>query len=113
MLLLSYWLMSDSSATPWTVAHQAPHGISQARILEWVAISLSRRSSQIRDWIQISCTGRWILSHWTTREAHTIKMHALKGNVALNIKNSSNENKDEYAVTLMNIAGDLVNQNKI
>ena len=28
--------------TPWTVAQQAPliHGISQARILEWVAISL-------------------------------------------------------------------------
>ena len=27
------------SAIPWTVARQAPvHGISQARILEWVAI---------------------------------------------------------------------------
>ena len=27
--------------TPWTVAHQAPsvHGISQTRILEWIAIS--------------------------------------------------------------------------
>ena len=25
-------------ATPWTVASQAPHVISQARILEWVAI---------------------------------------------------------------------------
>ena len=34
-------------ATPWTVAH---HGILQARILEWVAISFSRRSSQSRDW---------------------------------------------------------------
>ena len=29
------------SATPWTIAHQGPsaHGILQARILEWVAIS--------------------------------------------------------------------------
>ena len=28
------------SVTSWTVFHQAPlHGISQARILEWVAIS--------------------------------------------------------------------------
>ena len=30
-------------ATPWIIAHQVPlssvHGISQARILEWVAIS--------------------------------------------------------------------------
>ena len=31
------------------------HGIFQARILEWVAISLSRRSSQPRDWTQVSC----------------------------------------------------------
>ena len=30
--------------TPWTVARQAPvHGILQARILEWVAISFSRQ----------------------------------------------------------------------
>ena len=36
--------MSDSS-TPWTVAHQAPLGIFQARIVEWVAIPFSRKSS--------------------------------------------------------------------
>ena len=33
--------------TPWTVAYQAPqtvHGVFQARILEWVAISFSRGS---------------------------------------------------------------------
>ena len=30
-------------AAPWTVAYQAPpvHGIFQARVLEWVAISIS------------------------------------------------------------------------
>ena len=41
-------------------------GISQARILEWVAISFSRRSSLPRDRIQISCIsciGRQILYH--------------------------------------------------
>ena len=32
------------------------HGISQARVLEWVAISFSRESSQPRDWICISYT---------------------------------------------------------
>ena len=31
------------------------HGILQARILEWVAISLSRGSSRPRDWTLISC----------------------------------------------------------
>ena len=30
-------------------------GISQARILDWVAISLSRRSSWPNDWTHISC----------------------------------------------------------
>ena len=43
-------------------------GILQARILEWVAISSSRQSSRPRDQIHISCTGRWILYHWTTLE---------------------------------------------
>ena len=38
-----------------------PDGISQARILEWVAISFSRGSSRPRDRIHISCTGRPIL----------------------------------------------------
>ena len=46
------------------------HGIFQARILEWVAISSSRGSSQPRDWACISCVGRWILYHWTSWEAH-------------------------------------------
>ena len=41
--VLSHSVMSDS-ATPWTVAHQAPlsMGILQASILEWVAMSSSR-----------------------------------------------------------------------
>ena len=43
------------------------HRISQARILEWVAISYSRGPSQPRDWTHVSCifcTGRWILYHY-------------------------------------------------
>ena len=42
------------------------HGISQAKILEWVAISYSRRSSQSRDQTPVSCVSciyRWILYH--------------------------------------------------
>ena len=35
------------------------HGISQARILEWVAISFSRGSSQPRDQTCVFCIGRW------------------------------------------------------
>jgi len=42
------------------------HGISQARTLEWVAISFSRRFSWPRDQICDSCIGRLILYHWAT-----------------------------------------------
>ena len=39
------------------------HGISQVAILEWVAISFSRRSSTSRDRTCVSCTGRQTLDH--------------------------------------------------
>ena len=45
------------------------HGILQARILEWVAISSSRLSSWPRDETHVSCIGRWILYRWAPREA--------------------------------------------
>ena len=45
------------------------HGISQARILEWIVISLSRGSSWPRDWTRVSHIVRWILYCWATREA--------------------------------------------
>ena len=43
-------------ATLWTVPRQAPlsMGILQARILEWVAMPSSSRSSQPRDQTQVS-----------------------------------------------------------
>ena len=52
-------------ATPWTVTPQAPlsMGLFQARILEWVAISISRGSSQPRDRTWVSCIDRRILYH--------------------------------------------------
>ena len=39
------------------------HGISRVRILEWVAISFSRRSSRPEDQTLVSCIGRQILYH--------------------------------------------------
>ena len=46
------------------------HGISRAIILEWVAISFSRESSQPRDWTRVSPIGRCVLYHWATRETY-------------------------------------------
>ena len=37
------------------------HGVFQARILDWVAISFSRGYSQFRDRTRDSCIGRWLL----------------------------------------------------
>ena len=45
------------------------HGILQARILEWVAISFSRGSSRPRDRTWVSCTGVRCFNLWATREA--------------------------------------------
>ena len=55
--------------TPWTVAHQAPQSMEFSRqeywgekrekkkkgVLEWVAISFSRGSSQPKDQTRVSC----------------------------------------------------------
>ena len=50
------------------------HGIFQARILEWVAISSSRGSSHPRDQTLISCVScidRHVLYHCATRKAYS------------------------------------------
>ena len=69
-MLSCVWLFVE---TPWTITHQVPvYGIFQARILEWVAFSSSRGSSQIRDQTcisYVSCTGRWILYPCASWEA--------------------------------------------
>ena len=48
------------------------HGISQARILDWVAICFSRRSSQPKDRTCVSCIGRQVLYHRATRKARCL-----------------------------------------
>ena len=44
------------------------HGIFQARVLEWVAVSFCRGSSQPRDWTQVSCIAGRHFTIWATRE---------------------------------------------
>ena len=45
------------------------HEISQARILDWIAIYFSKASSQCRDWTWSSWIGRQIPYPWATSEA--------------------------------------------
>ena len=51
------------------------HGIFQARILEWVAIFFSRRSSPPRDWTQVSCIVGRHFTIWAFRE---VSHHSLR-----------------------------------
>ena len=52
------------------------HGISQARVLEWVAIFSSRGCSQSRDGTRVSCTGRRILYHKSPGKPQYINIHS-------------------------------------
>ena len=72
-----FWCVCVSCPTLWDPMDYNPpgslvHGILQARILEWVAISFFRGSSPPRDQTCSSCSsciGRRVLSHWATWEA--------------------------------------------
>ena len=46
------------------------HGILQARILDWVAISSFKGSSQHRDWTQVSHIAGGFFTIWATGEVH-------------------------------------------
>ena len=79
--LPSKWevLLAQSCLTPWDLMDYSPpgssvHGILQARILEWVAMTCSRMSSWCRDQTQVSCTAGRFFAVWATREGHAYKI---------------------------------------
>ena len=52
----------------WSWPGSSVLGISQARIMEWAAISPCRGSFRPRDRTHVSCIGKQILYHWATWE---------------------------------------------
>ena len=64
------------------------HRISQSRILEWVAISFSRGSSQIRDQTRVSWIGRRILYHWAQGGPY-IRIYGLHGSISRSVVSDS------------------------
>ena len=69
------FVVSDSFATPWTVAYQAPLSMEFSRQEYWSGLLYPApgESSRLRDRTQISwvsCISRWILYHFATWEAH-------------------------------------------
>ena len=67
-----WWSVIQACPTLFNPPGSSVHGISQARLLEWVAISYSRRFSLPRDRTHVSCVscrGRQILYQCATWEA--------------------------------------------
>ena len=63
----------------YSVPDSSVHGISQARILEWVAMPLSRGSSQPRDQTCISSLARGFFIPSATRKAlNVVYMHLIQ-----------------------------------
>ena len=54
------------------------HGVFQARVLEWVAISFSRVSSQLSDQTQVSCIIGRRFTVWASGEVHSTWMRGTK-----------------------------------
>ena len=65
-LLSCVWLFCDP--VDYSPPGSSVHGILQARILEWVAISFSRGSSRPKDRTQVSCIAGTCFNLWATRE---------------------------------------------
>ena len=68
------WFSRSVMPNSWNSTDCSPlsssiHRIFQARILDWVAISFSRGSSQCRNQTQVSCTAGRFFTNWATREA--------------------------------------------
>ena len=77
------WVSEVSQSCPtlcdpmdYSLPGSSVHGILQARILEWVAISFSRRSSQPRNRTQVSCNAHRCFTIWATREAYLTYLHS-------------------------------------
>ena len=89
------WVKSLSRVQLCSLPGSSVHGIFQARILEWVAISFSRRSSRFRDWTRVSRTAGRLSTVWATREAPFIGHHITKAvyKVIAAVSNASQKKK--------------------
>ena len=79
--------MSDScNPTDCSPPGSFVHGILQARILEWVAISFSRGSSPPRNWTLVSCIAGRFFTHEATRDSPfnlITSLKALSSNIVI------------------------------
>ena len=88
------------------------HGIFQARVLEWVAIAFSRRSSWSRDWTQVSRIVGRRFTIWATRELGGTKTQQWpqdwKRSVFIPKKGSAKECSNYCTIALISYASKVV-----
>ena len=65
---VSHSVVSDFWPHEFSLPGSSVHGILQARILEWVAISFSSVTSLSRDWTPVSCTAGRFFTIWVPEE---------------------------------------------
>ena len=67
------WCLTLCDPMDYSPPGSSVHGISQARILEWVTISFSRGSSQLRDETQVShIAGRFFTTELPGKPRHSL-----------------------------------------
>ena len=86
------------------------HGIFQVRLLEWFAVSFSRRSFQSRDQTQVSCTAGRFFTDWATRKLYTHRKNNMESKIKIIDKmkkhslrreiSGHNKQKDEHCKNL-------------
>ena len=86
------------------------HGIFQARVLEWIAISFSRGSSWPRDWTQVSCIVDRRFTVWATDESQ-VGIKITRRNI-INLRYADDttlmaESEEELKNLLMKVKEDL------
>ena len=79
------------------------HGILQARILEWAAISFSRGSSQPRDGNGVSCIVGRRFTIWATREAQWLFRPWYLTDIFLKINSVSLSLQREWLTILLSV----------
>ena len=95
---MNEWILVTQSRTTlrhpmdYSLPGSCLHKISQARILEWVAIPFSRGPSRPRDGTRVSCAssmGRWNLYHHATWEARLRAQHSTNYSTILYNRNQN------------------------
>ena len=73
-----------------SLSRSSVHGIFQARVLEWIAISFSRGSSRPRNRTRVSGIAGRHFTVWATREAHYLGCNQIPNQSSKKIRDHSN-----------------------